>query len=648
MAEATGMGEALLNLAAEGVAEFIGCTVGAVVGGPIGAGLGWIGGKVINLAGQHIVKRWLAWMRPKTRDKQAEAIEQLSAVPTQKARQIAAAAVERVAPQASPELKKLAIEYVAAIPQATRRSLVADRSGGHLSLPPSLPPDSPQTLMQLLPLDAPPYPPGSQLPGTPYRLEELCGMGGFGAVYKATAPALQHLPFAVKFCLDPAMIASLRNEQQLLEQLKKDAGKQGWSDRIVRLYGYDLNHKTPFLVYEYVPDGDLTAWLAARRRQTGGPLSADEAVKVVGQIAAALAFAHERGLVHRDLKPANVLVSGKTLKLSDFGLGGVAAINAVQHSRIGQSSPGQLDAADWISLGRGSGTPLYMSPEQKKGDPADPRHDLFSLGVLWYQLLTGDVAKELHPGWAKELEVKYHTPKRHIELLHRCVGMIEDRPKDARELLLLLRQSSPPRPALKREGGTAAKPQPSPKSVPADRPPKVRQNYTVLAAVVAGFGLFLLLGCIGIGNAFYHGMSSGHAPTTTPPTTLPDPESLRKVIEDMQPADSPELADLKKKILGKWEMSEGPQGVAVEFTSGGSLIVSKKGVQTIGSYEFPQNHFGDSRITLKLSGPNAHTLGDEPDCAVEMASDDEMLLRKTYGNAAAEFADLAGRYKRVK
>src|SRR6185503_9540782 len=133
----------------------------------------------------------------------------------------------------------------------------------------------------------------------------------------------------------------------------------------------------------------------------------------------ALAFAHENGLVHRDLKPANVLVEGGVIKLADFGLGGVNAVRAAQVSRIGATTVDQLSLADQASLFRGAGTPLYMAPEQRRGLPPDPRHDLYALGVVWFQLLTGDVSRELHHGWAKELGVRFGVPPAHIALIER-------------------------------------------------------------------------------------------------------------------------------------------------------------------------------------------------------------------------------------
>jgi hypothetical protein len=436
----------LLTLAAEGIAPVIGGCAGALAGGSAGAAAGAVAGLVvgqvveraINFFGQRIAYRWLGWLRTRPRDEQVQAIAGLAALPAEQARREAQAAVERVAPDASVEDKTLAIEYLSAIPAAVQRSLVRDRLTGALTLPATLAPDNGQALLRLLPADVPPYAPGSALPGTPYRLEELLGTGGFGAVYRASDPALQYLSLAIKFCLDPSMAAVLHRERNNLDRLM-NAGKGDWTPGIVRLYGYNLDHPTPFLVYEYVPGGDLTSHLAARMQETGRPPSAQEVLGWVMQIAAALAFAHERGLVHHDLKPANVLLGADgRLKLADFGIGSPLS-GATEAGHGGSSLLPYLSVLEQASLFRGAGTPLYMSQEQKRNEPPDPRHDLYSLGVLWYQLLVGDVTRELHPGWAKELEVKFRVPAEQVALLQRCVGWIDDRPRDAGELLTLLR-----------------------------------------------------------------------------------------------------------------------------------------------------------------------------------------------------------------
>jgi serine/threonine protein kinase len=450
----------LLALAAEGVVPVVGGCAGALAGGPeaglAGVAVGQAVEKVINLFGGRIVQRWCAWFRGQPPDVQQKALTELAALTPEEARQEAEEALDRLAPEARPEDRSIALDYLSLLPGALDRALPRDPATGRRSLPPTVSFDEPQLMLSLLPVSLPPYPAGGDLPGTPYRLEQLLGSGGFGAVYRASTRSLQHLPLAIKFCLDPGLTAALHRERANLERLMK-AGGQDWSPRIVRLYGYDLEHRTPYLVYEYVTGGDLTRHLAERHEALGRPPNAEEVLELIVQVAEGLAFAHSHGLVHRDLKPANILVEGGLLKLADFGLGSITAARAAQVSRIGATKLDYLSLADQATLFRGAGTPLYMAPEQRRGAPPDPRHDLYSLGVMWFQLLAGDVSRELHPGWAKELAVRFGVPRAHIDLIERCVGWVEERPKHAGELLPLLKALREPLPALPASPATAAR-----------------------------------------------------------------------------------------------------------------------------------------------------------------------------------------------
>jgi serine/threonine protein kinase len=155
------------------------------------------------------------------------------------------------------------------------------------------------------------------------------------------------------------------------------------------------------------------------------------------RLAEIVGFAHrlDPPIVHRDLKPANVLVQKKdkgiVLKVADFGIGGVVVGQAVAERR-GDSTKALLAA----TVARGSYSVLYASPQQMAGLPADPRDDVYALGVLWYQLLTGDLAKGRPGGsrWRERLEEK-GLPATMVRLLEDCFeDDPEDRPKDAADL----------------------------------------------------------------------------------------------------------------------------------------------------------------------------------------------------------------------
>lgn len=429
----------LVNLAAEGIAAVInGCAKAmSMARDPSQSAANDMLPKAINFFGPRIVECWIKGLTAKTKDAQIDVIAKLASLSLADSRKEAIASIEQFAAQASQEDKTLAVEYLSAIPLSIRRNLVHDPETGKMTLPNAMTVDDGQMLIRLLPPDVPPFPIGCDLPGTTYQLEELLGIGGFGAVYKAKNRCEQHQPpRAIKFCLDASMLATLHRERAILDRLMAVDGTK-WSNRIVRLYGYALDANPPFLVYEYVPGGDLTSSLRVARQKTGRGFRPALALELIRQVTEALAFAHSQGLVHRDLKPANVLVSGSKIKLTDFGIGGVVATHAARsNSMMGGAS--QASAADHTALFRGSGTPLYMSPEQRRGDQPDPRHDLYSLGVMWYQLIVGDVSRELHPGWPDELVEEYQTPKEHIEIIQKCVGYFKKRPAHGAELLTLL------------------------------------------------------------------------------------------------------------------------------------------------------------------------------------------------------------------
>jgi hypothetical protein len=188
----------------------------------------------------------------------------------------------------------------------------------------------------------------------------------------------------------------------------------------------------PLNVAESTQGTDLAMLLANLKHQTGHGFSPEDVLKLIREIIQQLASIHPQGKVHGDLKPASVLVSGDTIKLAEPS--SERARDALTLSRIGTLPIEQLSPADQVSLLRGAGTLLYLSPEQRRGDPPDPRHDLYSLGVLWYQLLMGDVTRPLHVGWKAEVK----APANQLALIERCVGPMESRPRDASGLLPLL------------------------------------------------------------------------------------------------------------------------------------------------------------------------------------------------------------------
>ena len=207
-----------------------------------------------------------------------------------------------------------------------------------------------------------------------YRVEEQLGAGGMGVVYRAyderlnRAVALKILPEPV---LDDAGARrQLRNEAAALLRLSHP--------RIGTIFDFDTAEGVDFIVMEFVPGETL------ERKLEHGPLPLGEAVRTAIQIAEALEEAHDRGVVHRDLKPGNCIVSARgQVKVVDFGLAKLLD-RAARTSSFG-AQPRTVTEVDTIK-----GTPSYMAPEQLLSGTVDARTDLFALGIVMYEMLTGD------------------------------------------------------------------------------------------------------------------------------------------------------------------------------------------------------------------------------------------------------------------
>jgi len=332
--------------------------------------------------------------------------------------------VERVAEQVagdqSPEVRQALANYLAQVPAMLRRSTRRPSDPTGTTLPGNLLLRKGEDLVALLPPRPPRFKSGDRpLPGVEWVLDELLGVGGFGEVWKAHHADDNGLLVALKFCLDEEAAKTLRNEFKVLVQVMQ----QGRHEGIIQLRNaHNMKAGTPCLEYEYVAGGDL-AGLIQELHQKARP-SADMAGKIMRRLAAIIGSVHqlEKPIVHRDLKPANILVqkspAGKfQFKVADFGIGQVTAGEAILTStRGGENRAGLLTA-----MVQGSYTPLYASPQQVRGDPADPRDDVYSLGVIWYQLLTGDLGSGAPSGmrWSRDLAAGGMTQQQ-IDLLASC------------------------------------------------------------------------------------------------------------------------------------------------------------------------------------------------------------------------------------
>ena len=393
---------------------------------------------------------WDAWAGPRTEAERRAEIEAVVLIPDSEAPSLAAEVVAEVAADQPEAVRQLVTGYLTMVPAAVRASLRRQSDPSGTTIPPDLVPHSADELIRLLPSRLPHFKPGDRPPGLDWELERFLGVGGFGEVWKARhVYQRSRSPTAVKFCNDPAAAGLLRNEVELLNRLMGTGLHPG----IVRLLDTHLGAEPYCLIYEYVEGGDLTGLIQAWHRSGQGP-TPSQAAELVRQLAEIIGTAHrlDPPIVHRDLKPANILVeraadASPRFKITDFGIGGLAARQVVQLSQRGVNQGRFL-----VSVLRGSFTPLYASPQQARGAAPDPRDDVFALGVIWFQLMTGRL-DEGRPGgrlWPERLKTRGMSPEL-IDLLASCFeDEREDRAADARAWPTRSSPSSPHRPSRPR------------------------------------------------------------------------------------------------------------------------------------------------------------------------------------------------------
>ena len=262
-----------------------------------------------------------------------------------------------------------------------------------------------------------------------YEILELLGQGGMGAVYKARDTELDRI-VALKL-----IRPDLASNPEILGRFKQELilAREVTHRNVIRIFDLGQAKGFKFITMEFVDGRDLRAVIRKR-----GKLPPDETIRIIAQVCRALESAHAAGVVHRDLKPQNIMLDAKDrVYVMDFGLA---------HS---------LETPGMTQTGALLGTPEYMSPEQAKGIKVDARSDLFSLGIIFYEMLTGirpykaDTAlatllKRIQERPQPPAEIDPTIPQPISDVVRKCLEIDRDqRYSTAREILEDLGQEMP-------------------------------------------------------------------------------------------------------------------------------------------------------------------------------------------------------------
>lgn len=240
------------------------------------------------------------------------------------------------------------------------------------------------------------------VPNTQWLLEEQLGEGGFGEVWLARHRRTKD-PRVFKFCFRADRLRNLKREMTIFRILKEVLGTR---EDIARLVDVQFEEAPFYVEFEYTPGGSLREWVESRGGVETVPLALR--LEIVAQMASALAAAHSVGVIHKDVKPSNVLIEERPdgsvqARLTDFGIGQLTERAALERAGVTQTGFTETvgSTSDPSSY---TGTRLYMAPELVAGRPLTVQSDLYSLGVLLYQLIVGDLTQPMTTDWERRVD----------------------------------------------------------------------------------------------------------------------------------------------------------------------------------------------------------------------------------------------------
>lgn len=376
-------------------------------------------GENIYRIGERFYKNLSEQQKP---DESRAALEELIVQPSAAVAAVAREVAAAVAPDAPPDIQLRLAHTLELAPAVARRSLRRAEDPSGKSVPAALRLDQKGALLPFIPAGPARFESGESPPLlNGWKLVERLGAGGFAEVWKACHPDDEHLVAAYKFFMeDPSCSRFGEHEVAVLKQVRRlgTASATG----IVKLEDFNVKADPPWLRFECIDGGDLVS----HAPRFYGAAATDlllELARIVGRC-------HQLTppVVHRDIKPSNILLRCDDDRLvpliADFGIGGTSAAETLNQERLAT-----VHRATLPTELLGSHTAQYASPDQKAGRPPDPRDDVYALGVLWYQLLVGNMTVGAPSGNWQRRVAAVGLNHALVDLLGSCCD--DDRPADA-------------------------------------------------------------------------------------------------------------------------------------------------------------------------------------------------------------------------
>jgi DNA-binding winged helix-turn-helix (wHTH) protein/tetratricopeptide (TPR) repeat protein len=244
------------------------------------------------------------------------------------------------------------------------------------------------------------FKPGDRPPARPlWSLIERLGIGGHGESWRARHEKT-HEQRVFKFALDETSLGVLKREITLFRIINDSLGERV---RIVRLLDWNLEQLPYFTEAEYLSGGSLIDWAKARGGITAIPLA--ERLEVVAKISAALAAVHSVGVLHKNLKPSNIFVDPVAGQPVDIAIGGFGSGGMFDAGHIERLGITRLGFTRTIAAPENySAASMYLAPEISNDQPFTVKSDIYALGVILYQFVTGDFYKAISPGWEGDID----------------------------------------------------------------------------------------------------------------------------------------------------------------------------------------------------------------------------------------------------